>query len=81
MPKIGIGPWLAHLPPLGKEEEYAQMSLCCFVCSGCLCGWCTHSSACCLEGKGANGYEVSPQCQPQRSEFYLCFLIILPTTL
>lgn len=32
----------------------------------CLCE-CTHLSMCCLEGKGANSNEVSPQCQPQGS--------------
>lgn len=80
MPKIGTGHWLVHLPPWGKKRNTPRC-LRCFVRGRCLCGWCAHSSARCLEGKRANGYEVSPQRQPQRSEFYLCFLIILPTTL
>ena len=51
----------------------------------CLLGvpvWVVYTFICVLPGgKGANGSGVSPQCQPQRSEFYLCFLIVLPTTL
>lgn len=75
------------LTSLGREEEYAQISSCCFACLAsvslvlcvCLCG-CTQLSVCCLEGKGTNADEVSPQGQPRCSEFYLCFLITLPTT-
>lgn len=84
---IGRGHWLVHLPPLGREEEYAQISSCCFaylasvslVLCMCLCG-CTQLSVCCLEGKGTNADEVSPQGQPWCSEFFLCFLITLPAT-
>ena len=69
MPKIGTGHGLVPISPLG---EWGSTPRClCAVCLRCLsltvcvclCG-CTHLSVCCLEGKGANGYAVSPQCQP-----------------
>lgn len=64
--------------PLGERRGLtAQVSVSLALCVCCVG---VQLFVCCLEGKGANAYEVSPPCQPQCSEFYLCFLITLPTT-
>lgn len=52
----------------------------CISSAVCVPVWVYTLSVCCLEGKGTNADEVSPQGQPRCSEFYLCFLITLPTT-